>query len=263
MADLNTLETQLKKTEKQLGKYTSDLPSQIETEIQKAYTPLLQEALGVTKDLSSDYLGRFMDTTSMGRGMTGSSAADLSPSQKMGVMGRELGTMSGQLQSAVKYADYLGAQMNDLYGKAVNAANAGKTALAEEYARRFQRYQLAWQEAENAKDRALQRALSGGGGGWSFGTDTGGTGGDDFSIDTGEESSGQQPQRQPNWADKFIKSKLAADYSNPNLPTWQRVVGALNPASAFKTAGGLAGNLAGNWNNTSMSFLDKLFNRRE
>jgi hypothetical protein len=152
--DLNSIKSQLDATESQLSQYGANLPSEIETQVQSAYTPLLERSLGVTKDLMSDYLGRAMETTSMGPGMQGTSAYDLSPSQRMGVIGRELGTMGGQLNSAISYSDYLGGQMNDLYQKAVGAAQLGQQNLADQYARQMQEYQMAWQEAENAKARA-------------------------------------------------------------------------------------------------------------
>lgn len=152
--DLDALKSQLDTTESQLGQYTSNLPSEIETQIQGAYTPLLQRSLGVTKDLMSDYLGRFMETTNMGPGMQGTTAYDLSPTQRMGVIGRELGTMGGQLNSAISYSDYLNGQMNDMYGKAVQAAQLGQQNLADQYARQMQQYQMEWQAAEAAKDRA-------------------------------------------------------------------------------------------------------------
>jgi hypothetical protein len=154
MPDLGTLKSQLDATEAQLGQYGANLPSEIETQIQSAYTPLLKESLDVTRDQMSDYLGRYFDITSMGPGTQGSSAIDLSPTQKLGVMGRELGTMSGNLQASQRYSDYLGGQMNDMYQKAIGAAQLGQQNLADQYARQFQQYQLAWQEAEAAKDRA-------------------------------------------------------------------------------------------------------------
>ena len=168
MADLATQKSNLDSIEGQLDQYTSELPSQIESELNKAYSPLLKESTGVTRDLMGDYLGRYFDTTSMGEGMAGTTAYDLSPSQKLGVMGRELGTMAGDLQATQQYSDYLGAQLNDLYGKAVQAAQLGQQNLADQYSRAFSQYQLAWQENEAEKDRALQREmarLSGGGGG--------------------------------------------------------------------------------------------------
>jgi hypothetical protein len=156
--DLNALKSQLDTTESQLSQYTANLPSEIETQIQNAYTPALEKSLGTTKDMMSDYLGRYFDTTTMGPGMAGTTALDLSPTQKLGVMGRELGTMSGELQATQKFSDYLGGQMNDLYGKAVQAAQLGQQNLADQYARQMQEYQMAWQAAEAEKDRALQRA---------------------------------------------------------------------------------------------------------
>ena len=158
--DLNALKSQLDTTEGQLGQYTANLPSEIETQIQGAYTPLLERSLGVTKDLMSDYLGRFMETTDMGPGMQGTTAYDLNPTQRMGVIGRELGNMGGQLNSSVAYSDYLGGQMNDMYQKALQAAQMGQQNLADQYNRQMQQYQLAWQEAEAAKDRALQSSLA-------------------------------------------------------------------------------------------------------
>lgn len=152
--DLNAIKSQLDTTESQLAQYGANLPSEIQTQVQSAYTPLLERSLGVTKDLMSDYLGRAMETTSMGPGMQGTTAYDLSPSQRMGVIGRELGTMGGQLNAAISYSDYLGGQMNDMYGKAVQAAQLGQQNLADQYARQFQQYQLAWQAAEAEKDRA-------------------------------------------------------------------------------------------------------------
>ena len=153
MADLATYETNLSNLEGQLGQYGANLPSEIETQIQAAYTPALQKSLDVTSNQMGDYLGRYFDVTQMGPGTQGTSAIDLSPTQKLGVMGRELGTMSGNLQASQRYSDYLGGQMNDMYGKAVQAAQLGQQNLADQYARQMQLYQMAWQEAEAEKDR--------------------------------------------------------------------------------------------------------------
>ena len=166
--DLNALKAQLDATEGQLGQYSANLPSEIETQIQNAYTPALQNSLNTTKDMMGDYLGRYFDITTMGPGTQGTTALDLSPTQKLGVMGRELGTMSGELQATQRFSDYLGGQMKDMYGKALQAAQMGQQNLADQYNRQMQLYQMKWQEAEAAKDRALQdqisrRSYSGGG----------------------------------------------------------------------------------------------------
>ena len=158
--DLNTLKSQLDTTESQLGQYTANLPSEIETQIKNAYTPALENSLNTTKDMMGDYLGRYFDITTMGPGTGGSTALDLSPTQKLGVMGRELGTMSGELQATQRFSDYLGGQMQDMYSKALQAAQMGQQNLADQYNRQMQQYQLAWQEAEAAKDRALQSSLA-------------------------------------------------------------------------------------------------------
>jgi len=165
MDDLTKYKTNLDKTEAQLAQYDTNLPSQIQTEYQKAYTPLLQQATDVTKNLMSDYLGRIMETTGLAPGMAGTTAYDLSPTQKMGQIGREIGYASGELMGAQKYADYLGAQMNDMYNKTLQAAQMGQQNLADQYARQMQQYQMAWQEAENEKNRAATLAASGSGGG--------------------------------------------------------------------------------------------------
>ena len=158
---------QMSDTETQLAGYTSDLPSQIKTEVNKAYSPAMKESLGVTQNQMSDYLGRFMETTGMGPGMSGTTARDLSPTQRMGVIGRELGTMGGQLNSSVGYTDYLGGQANDMYSQALQAAQLGQQSLADKYDRLGQQQALAYQLQEAEKDRALSRSLSGGSGGAS------------------------------------------------------------------------------------------------
>ena len=242
--DLNALGKQLQTTEAELGQYTSELPSQIQGELQKAYTPLLQEATGVTRDQMGDYLGRYYDITSMGPGTTGTSAIDLSPTQKLGVMGRELGTMAGNLQASQKYSDYLGAQMNDMYGKALQASQLGQQNLADKYARQFQQYQLAWQEAEAAKDRALQASIA--------------------SQQYSQQS--QQPQAPISGGaqeddDIIIPGKVSwtdKAYSALAKPVANNRTGITN--NPFTTGTNLLGNLIGNWG-TDKTFLNKLLNR--
>ncbi len=158
MANLDALGQQLASTEAQLGQYTANLPSEIQTQIQNAYTPALQNSLNTTKQQMGDYLGRYFDTTSMGPGMAGTTAMDLSPTQKLGVMGRELGTMSGELQATQRFSDYLGGQMNDLVAKGQQAAQMGQQNLADQYNRKAQEYSWALQQSEAEKDRAAAAA---------------------------------------------------------------------------------------------------------
>ena len=168
MDTVESLQSQMQQIQGQMSGYGADLPGEIQTQLQNAYSPMLKESLGVTKDLMGDYLGRYFDVTQMGPGMAGTTAMDLSPTQKLGVMGRELGTMAGDLQATQRYSDYLGGQMSDAYNRAMQAAQMGQQSLADQYSRLAQQHQMAWQQAEAEKDRALQRELaskSGGGGG--------------------------------------------------------------------------------------------------
>jgi hypothetical protein len=160
MASLGELEGQLAEVESSLGQYDANLPSEIESQIQKAYTPALQRSLDTTKNLMSDYGQRYFDVTTMGPGMAGTTAKDLAPTQKLGVMGRELGTMAGNLQSSQQFSDYLGGQMSDMYSKALQASQMGQQNLADKYSRLFNQYQMAWEAAEAEKNRALQRSLA-------------------------------------------------------------------------------------------------------
>jgi hypothetical protein len=214
MASLGTLENQMKNVESQLSDYDANLPSAIQGEIQKAYTPALERSLGTTKNLMSDYLGRYFDTTTMGPGMAGSTAKDLSPTQKLGVMGRELGTMSGQLQSSQQLSDYLGGQMTDMYNKAMTAAQMGQQNLADKYNRLSQQYQTALQVAEAEKDRQLQRSLSGGSGGNIF---LGGGDGSEQPV-----SQGISPQDQKNLASLKTELSLIARIGAKNGITAQQ-----------------------------------------
>lgn len=159
MASLGELEGQLSDVESSLAQYDANLPSEIESQIQKAYTPALQRSLDTTRNLMSDYGQRYFDVTTMGPGMAGTTAKDLAPSQKLGVMGRELGTMAGNLQSSQQFSDYLGGQMSDMYNKALQASQIGQQNLADRYGRLFNQYQMAWEAAEAEKNRQLQRSL--------------------------------------------------------------------------------------------------------
>jgi len=120
--DIENLGQQMKATENELSAYGANLPSEIRSQIEQAYTPALEQALGATRDMMGNYLGRYFDTTTMGPGMVGTTAKDLSPTQKLGVMGRELGTMAGDLQYSQRLSDYLGGYMKNMYIMALQAA---------------------------------------------------------------------------------------------------------------------------------------------
>lgn len=158
MANLQQSEQQLSKAEERLSGYTKELPGQIKAEYEKAWTPALKEATGATERMMGEFLPKFWG---LPEAYGGTSESDISAGKKLSLMGGELGTMSGRLVASQRLSDYLGGQMRDLQGKALEAMRFGYEADAAAYAREFQKYQMAWQEAENAKNRAA----SGGGGG--------------------------------------------------------------------------------------------------
>ena len=173
MDTVESLQSQMQQIQSQMPGYGADLPGEIQTQLQNAYSPVLQQSLQDTRDLMGEYLGKYYDVTQMGPGMAGTTAKDLAPTQKLGVMGRELGYMAGDLQSSQRLADYLGGQMSDAYNRAMQAAQMGQQSLADQYSRLAQQHQMAWQQAEAEKDRALQREMasrSGGGGGGGMGS---------------------------------------------------------------------------------------------
>jgi len=248
MASLGELEGQLSDVESSLSQYDANLPSEIESQIQKAYTPALQRSLDTTKNLMSDYGERYFDVTTMGPGMAGTTAKDLAPTQKLGVMGRELGTMAGNLQSSQQFSDYLGGQMSDMYSKALQASQMGQQNLADKYGRLFNQYQMAWEAAEAEKNRALQRSLAN----QQIAAMNAANAQDDVVIDTGEdnESPGEK-EGGKSWLDSALNSQWTGmDYSRFKPPTTGgeatlSIVQALNPLSWLKTGSGLVGDYIG------------------
>ena len=159
MDDLAKLEQSLGNIDAEMSPYTADLPSQINTEIQKAISPALERSLGQTSKIMGQGLPNMIQAATSGP-WGGTTAADLSPGQKLSRMGSSLGSWTGDLQASQQLSDYLGGQMNDMYNNALQAAQLGYQGLSDKYARAYQQYQMKWQEAENAKNRAA----SGGGG---------------------------------------------------------------------------------------------------
>lgn len=160
--DLNTLNQDVINAENALKIYEdpSALPK-IKANVNAAWDPILRSSINVTRDQISNFLPTYMGTP---EALGGTSAADLSPTQKLQVMGNKLGQMSGQLYSSTALSDYLGGKLNEMYNNAIQAWQLGNQAAAAAYDRAFQKYQLAWQAEENRKQRAA--ASGGGGGGW-------------------------------------------------------------------------------------------------
>lgn len=229
MADLGSIEANMQNVEKALGEYTGNLPSEIMSEVQKAWTPALKGAVGATQNLMGQALPTFFTAA---EALGGTTAADLSPTQKLGQMGNILGNWQGRIYATQKVSDYLGGQMNDMYNRAIQAMQLGYNQLADKYSRIAQQYQMAWQEAENQKDRDLQiklKGMSGGGGG--------GGGLPGWGWATAEEAPSAQEQ-----ATQRLGGAISAAVSR---------LGPREPREAAKSIGGAVGSAAQN-----------IFNRR-
>ena len=148
--------------EGKLSQYTKDLPSQIEQQIKKAWSPSVKEAIGVVGNQLESFAPTFFDYYST---LGGTTSADMNPMQKLEFMGGQFGRQTGALTRASEYADYLGARSDEMYQKAYDAMNLGYQRESDAYNRLANQYQLAWQSAENEKTRA---ASGGSGGGFVF-----------------------------------------------------------------------------------------------
>ena len=271
----------MKATEGQMGQaggYGADLPGEIYNQLQKATSPVLEKALGQTRDLMGESLGRFYDIAKMGPNMGGTTAMDLSPTQKLGVMGKEFGYMVGDLEASSRLSDYLGGQMENMYSRAMQAAQMGQQSLADQYNRLGQQQQMLWQQAEAEKDRALQRELaelaarsSGGGGGPVF------IGGDANQQEE-EIIEVEEPgvvEKVANWTDKNVLSSKASKgipgyYKGTDLTQWNKMTGPQkffgatslwNPLTWAKTGGGILGDYIGNLSNEQRNKWNKLLGR--
>ena len=66
MASLATMEKGLGSLESQMSQYTSDLPSQLKSEVQKAVTPTLDKYLGQTTNIMSEGLPQMINAATAG-----------------------------------------------------------------------------------------------------------------------------------------------------------------------------------------------------
>lgn len=165
MANLQQSEQQLDAIEKQLTPYEGGkAPIKLQQGVKKQWNPLMKAATGTLAKTRGDFMERFMGSFGAG----GTTAADLSPSQQGSQIGRNLGTMVGQLDQQTRMVDYYGGQATDMARLAQQAFDSGQNALAQKYQRASQRYQMAWQAAENDKQRAAAAAARRGSGGGGF-----------------------------------------------------------------------------------------------
>lgn len=176
--DLNTTKNELDLAEKNMQPYQDpNLMTTVKNQVMDQWTPILKSSVNAAQGMMADYLPKFMG---MAGTLGGTSEADMSPTQKMGYMGTQLGQMSGNLYNATALSDYFGGKASEMAKNAQTALQYGQTQMAQAYDRAFQRYQLAFQAAESEKARqasirAAQIAAStysggGGGGGGGGGT---------------------------------------------------------------------------------------------
>jgi hypothetical protein len=150
------METQgLDTAEQTLSAYSKDLPSMIQQETQKAWSPAIKEASSEVGQQLGQFLPSYFNIPYTGL-MAGTSGADVSPQRKLQAMGTGLGSLSEGLTSASRYADYMGARMDDAYNKAMKSMQTGYGMAADAYAREFDKYRLAWEAAEAEKQRQFQ-----------------------------------------------------------------------------------------------------------
>lgn len=156
MLDLGQAQQDMMNTEGNLGAYqTPQLPNQVNQAVQEQWIPLLKNATQATQNMMQDFLPRFMNIPYSGL-TAGTTAADMTPQQKMQAMGQQLGDMGGRLTASVNLSDYLGGKASEMAQKAQDAMRFGYGTAADAYNRAFQRYQAAAQAAEADKQRAFQ-----------------------------------------------------------------------------------------------------------
>jgi len=154
MSELTDVQNQMGNIEGQFAQYQNpDLTTQVRQQVLNAYTPLLQNSSNETNRMLSEFLPRFMESPYQGVG-SGTTAASLTPQQQMTQMGRNLGTMVGQLSSNAQLANSLGGNLNTMYGNAGNALQFGYGTLQDRYSRLSHQYDQLFAAQEAAKSRA-------------------------------------------------------------------------------------------------------------
>lgn len=227
-----------------------------------SYRPELESV----RNYEQSQLPAFFNSFS-GYGM-GTGASDLSPTTRLA---SAMGDVSRQATMGMTARDVLDARkarVEDLIAQTYGQWQAG-------YSAQQNAWQRAWQEKQAEEERrrweaemALQRQKASGSGGiYGYGGGAGTGAGNELVIDTG---GGSAEPAKTSWTQK-VKNILRKDspltgydYST-TTPTLGNVVASmyLSPlATITKTLGGAAGNLAGNWRNPNMSFIEKLYNIR-
>lgn len=172
MATLQEVASQLQAAQNASKAYEDPALYQKTQQLTKnAFTPVMQNAARDIEQQQANFLPEFFKLGVTGMG-SGTSAADLTPSQKLQMMGQGAGRLTGQMGYATSLMDALGGQQNQMAQNALGFLNTGQAAAENNYNKLFGMYQLLQQQDEAEKNRrfqaeqaALARRSSGGGGG--------------------------------------------------------------------------------------------------
>lgn len=227
-----------------------------------SYKPELESV----RHYEQSQLPAFFDSFS-GYGM-GTGASDLSPTTRLANAMGEVSRQATMGMTARDILDARKARVEDLIGQTYGQWQAGYNAQQSAWQRAWQEKQAEEDKRRWEEEMALARLKAGGGGmGYGFGGGAGTGAGNELVIDTG---GGSAEPAKTSWTQKVMNtlskdSPLTGyDYST-TTPTLGNVAASryLNPlATITKTLGGAVGNLAGNWSNPNMSFIEKLYNIR-
>lgn len=225
-----------------------------------SYKPELESV----RHYEQSQLPAFFDSFS-GYGM-GTGASDLSPTTRLANAMGEVSRQATMGMTARDILDARKARVEDLIGQTYGQWQAGYNAQQSAWQRAWQEKQAEEDKRRWEEEMALARLKAGGGGmGYGFGGDLGG---DDF-IEIPDPSRSQpiKETAKSGWStpvQRFLEKEgglSGYDYSTA-MPSSKNILGLLNPLTYAKTLGGAVGNLAGNWSNPNMSFIEKLYNIR-
>lgn len=157
---LEQQKAQLDNTQKAMAKYEDPtLSANIRAEIAKAYEPVLRSSTDATQRQMADFNQRFANIPYTGN-IAGTGAESLTPQQKISAMGRELGVMGGRLASSSALTEALGGSLNTMQGNALQDMARAQQAAAQRYQQEFEKYRLAFDADQRAKDRAQQEKIA-------------------------------------------------------------------------------------------------------
>lgn len=225
-----------------------------------SYKPELESV----RHYEQSQLPAFFDSFS-GYGM-GTGASDLSPTTRLANAMGEVSRQATMGMTARDVLDARRARVEDLIGQTYGQWQTGYNAQQSAWQRAWQEKQAEEEKRRWEAEMALAKLkASGGGMGYGFGN-VGDVGGE-LIIDTGGDTVSPIAPSNTGWSNKaqgFLgkEGSLSGYDFSTTAPSSSNILGLLNPLTYIKTISGAAGNLAGNWQNPNMSFIEKLYNIR-